>query len=145
MQSNKRNEFSRFSKRKLIAVFLLYLLMTGICVLFCWLLLSLAAYLLCAVDLSETLYIPITTCCCAAGILVGTWLAARKIGSSGWLWGSSLAVAVWCVFAVGGLLQGNTFTPLSLFRGLCYLFSGMIGGILGVVCYERRKKSRPEK
>lgn len=145
MQSNMRKELSRFSRRKLIAVLLLYLLMTGICVLFCWLLLSFAAYLLCAIDLSETLYIPIVTCCCAVGIFVGAWLAARKIGSSGWLWGASLAIAVWCIFAICGMLQGNTFTPLSLFRGLCYLLSGMIGGILGVVGYERRKKNRPEK
>ncbi len=132
----------RLSNRKTFTLAVIYLLAVGVCVLICWLFLCIAARTMCSVDISEQLYLPLTTGFCALAIFLVTCIFMNKIGQHGLIWGSTIAAGVWSVCFLTGTLQGGTVSKLSLFRILLYLCCGMIGGLTGVLLHERQKRKR---
>lgn len=130
---------ANFSNRKLLAIIILFLLAVGGCFLFTWLFLLLAAKLLCAVDLSESLHIPIASGCCSVAVFLISMVVAQKIRKHSIVWGAVIAAGTYCTSFLAGLLQGNTVSRLSFFRALLYLCCGMLGGALGMLLSERRK------
>ena len=130
------------SNRKIFTLAVIYLLAVGGCFLFCWFFLCVAARILCSVDIPEQLYVPLATGCCTLAIFFVTSSFLRKIGQHGLVWGSAVAAGTLGVCFLIGILQGGIFSTLSLFRALLYLCCGMIGGLSGVLLYERQKKHR---
>lgn len=139
-----RNNLSsiRFSNRKILVFTVLFLLAVGGCILVCWIFLCLAARVLCSVDVPATMYISLSTGCCAAAIFLVCCFFLHQIGRNGLLWGSMIAAGTWSLFVLIGTLRGGSFSELSFFRAVLYLCCGMFGGMLGVLLHEQRKKMR---
>lgn len=111
-------------------------------ILLCWLLLCVLARVMCMVDIPQAWIVPLTTCCCALGVWGGAVLLALKAARGGLVWGILLAFGCWCILFLCGWLQKQPLSQLLLLRFLVFALSGAIGGALGTLWRERRKRNR---
>ena len=69
----------------------------------------------------------------AAGILVSSFLTAKKIGKKGFLTGITVGLIVFALVTIVSLIiDDSSFTVNTLFHLIIYVLAGAIGGILGV-------------
>jgi len=69
----------------------------------------------------------------AVGILVSSFLTAKKIGKKGFLTGITVGLIVFALVTIISLIiDDSSFTVNTLFHLIIYVLAGAIGGILGV-------------
>ncbi len=69
----------------------------------------------------------------AVGILVSSFLTAKKIGKKGFLTGITVGLIVFALVTIISLIIDDSgFTVNTLFHLIIYVLAGAIGGILGV-------------
>lgn len=106
-----------------------------------FLLLCLAAMLLCRVDLPHSVYGWITIGVCAASCLLGGMVPARMTGENGMLRGALVGLGLFVVVSLLGLAQGRMeLTAFAFIRLLILVVCGAAGGYLGILQKERKRK-----
>ena len=97
---------------------------------------------MCTTDLAPALLIPLTTVLICFALLIAS-LFLSAIFKGGILAGDSLAsVLILLLSLLSFLLYQSSFTSLWATKTLAFLASGTLGGYLGSVLRERRRKIR---
>ena len=101
---------------------------------------AIAANAMCTTDLAPALLIPLTTVLICIALLIASLSAIFK---GGILAGTLLAsVLILLLSLLSFLLYQSSFTSLWATKTLAFLASGALGGYLGSVLRERRRKIR---
>lgn len=141
MPKTKRNRSTAGTNYSLkwIPLFVFSLILTaGIAVGLC----ALLAKAMCKTDLEPSLLIPLTTAfLCVAVLLASLFLASFGKGK---IWsGSALALLLILVLSAWSFAVYQTsFTELWITKAVAILASGTLGGYLGALMRERRRKIR---
>ena len=109
-------------------------LLIGLCVgvVSCTLLLLAAAYVLKTADLPLGAATPIAITAAAVSALPAGWAAARCAGRRGLLWGAVCGALLFLIILLVGLFRGGVEGGSAAIKLAALVFSGAVGGILGV-------------
>lgn len=112
-----------------------------VCVVSLLLLLSLAASAMCRTDLSQSIYMPITTGLSCVSCLLGGLVLGRITGEKGTVRGALLGIGFFILLMIicfiGGGFQLSAFAAIRL---LLYAVFGAIGGYIGVLRHEKKRR-----
>ena len=96
------------------------------------------AFIIKFTNISESAIMPINQVIKVLSILVGCWVASKKIKSNGWLWGLIIgAIYTLLAFVVFSILDGEFRFTLSLLNDL--VFGAVLGLISGIITFALRK------
>ena len=101
------------------------------------------AALRCKVDIMPQLLSPISTAALSLAVLLaGLFLAALR-KEKGLLYGLLIGIIFYAILWIAALARGQIeFSSLSVIKGTALLCSGAIGGSLGILMRERRRRIR---
>ena len=101
------------------------------------------AALRCKVDIAPQLLAPVSTAAFSLAVLWAGFLFAILRKEKGLLYGLLIGLVFYAILWIGALAQGQTeFSALSAIKGAALLCSGAIGGSLGILAQERRRRIR---
>ena len=96
------------------------------------------AFIIKFTNISESAIMPINQVIKVLSILVGCWVASKKIKSNGWLWGLIIgAIYTLLAFVVFSILDGEFRFTLNLLNDL--VFGAVLGLISGIITFALRK------
>ena len=96
------------------------------------------AFIIKFTNISESAIMPINQVIKVLSILVGCFVASKKIKNNGWLWGLIIgAVYTLLAFLVFSILDGEFRFTLSLLNDL--VFGAVLGLISGIITFALRK------
>lgn len=88
--------------------------------------------------------IPMATCAVCLGCVVCGLALARGFRRNGLFCGLCTGVAFFLLYLAAALLNGQfDFTAMAGIKLVCYIFSGCLGGYLGILLTERKRTRRP--
>lgn len=101
------------------------------------------AALRCKVDLAPQLLSPIATAALSLAVLLAGHIFATLRKEKGLLHGLCIGIAFYVILWIAALAQGQTeFSALSVIKGAALLCSGAVGGSLGIISQDRRRRVR---
>ena len=104
-------------------------------------LISAAAMLISKIDVSVTLYEPITTAIIAAGTLSAAYITCKKRRTDGLAVGAAAGALLFCALALtAAVFTERGVTSQALVKLLALVSAGGIGGVLGVSAKTKVKK-----
>lgn len=107
------------------------------------LLFSALAMLCCHIDIPPQALLPVSTAAISLAMLPAGLVFAMLRGERGLLYGLLMGTAFFAVLWIAALAQGQMeFTALAGIKGTAILCAGAIGGYLGVMLKERRRRIR---
>lgn len=87
--------------------------------------------------------VPLATIAVCIGSFVTGHFAAKSLKQNGLFCGLCVGFIFYVVYLVAALLNGQyEFTSLALIKLVCYLLSGAVGGVLGIVVSEKKQTVR---
>ncbi len=96
------------------------------------------AFIIKFTNISESAIMPINQVIKVLSILVGCFVASKKIKNNGWLWGLIIGVVYTLLaFLVFSILDGEFRFTLSLLNDL--VFGAVLGLISGIITFALRK------
>lgn len=137
------------SKRKVgiqpnTSKFFIHILVAVCCGLACiFALFCLMAKILCSVDLPVYMTVPMSTIAISVAAFLAAAVFSLLRGEKGLLSGLLFGLGMFAVLWVFALTQGQTsFSQLAAIKLGAMVCSGAIGGLLGVMMHERKRKIR---
>lgn len=99
--------------------------------------------LLCRMDLSSHVLIPLATIAVCVGALIGGLLLAYAEKKNGLLWGALCGLFFFTAAVLAAFLCGQReIGSLAIIRMVAFVLSGSIGGYLGLMMSERQSHHR---
>ena len=101
------------------------------------------ASILCKVDVPLYLLQPFSTALCCAAVLFGAMVFSRLYGKYGLFFGAIFGIFLFLILWVVSGIQGETiFTAYAGIKCISLILSGAIGGYIGVILCEKKRKIR---
>lgn len=105
------------------------------------LLFSIAAAILCKVDVPAPMLTLFATIAASLSVLPASFVFAILYGERGLIYGMLTGALFFMAVVAAALLKGQTtFTTLSAIKGVAMVVSGAIGGSLGISARENRRR-----
>lgn len=101
------------------------------------------AALRCRVDLAPQLLPPVSTAALSLAVFLAGLMFAMLRKEKGLLYGLSVGLVFYAILWGAALAHGQTeFSGLAAIKGVALLCSGAVGGSLGILLQERRRRIR---
>ena len=104
---------------------------------------AMICYLLCKIDLPLTLLSPLSTIAACLSTLLAGMLLAYLLGQRGMLTGFAQGIFLFLILLISALIGGKTsFSALAFAKLIAFCAAGGIGGYLGIVLADKRRRKR---
>ncbi|MEG1366739.1 MAG: TIGR04086 family membrane protein [Oscillospiraceae bacterium] len=127
------------NKLKSAAIHITIAVITAVCI--SALILSLCAELLCKVDIPLFMSVPLATVSTCIAIFISAILLAYIHEERGMFFGFLLGIILFIILWILALVRGNSeFTSLATLKLVAFCTAGAIGGTVGILLKEKRRK-----